>query len=308
MSVKYSIPIARVTITFHESSCKKFCAYPEYTQIAQQQTLEYIDRITLPDRKKLEIIMRIKSFLILVMLLLTQQSAADSGIDARSIIRDAIDHYRGLSSYSEMTMTIHRPDWERSMSMNAWSSGSKKTLVRVTAPPRDAGNATLVLDDNKVWSYAPKINRVIRIPSSMMSQSWMGSDFSNKDISRTDEIVEQYDHTLLRTDDIEGHKVYVIESIPHEESAIVWGKEISHIRDDYVELEHHFLDQDMQTVKILETLDIKKMGGRLFAVHQRMNMLEKENEWTEISVQQLDFDREIPDYLFTQSNLRNPRE
>jgi len=178
----------------------------------------------------------------------------------------------------------------------------------VTAPPRDAGNATLVLDDNKVWSYAPKINRVIRIPSSMMSQSWMGSDFSNKDISRTDEIVEQYDHTLLRTDEHEGHKVYVIESIPHEEAPIVWGKEISHVRDDYVELEHHFLDQDMQTVKILKTLDIKKMGGRMFAVHQRMNMLEKENEWTEISVQQLDFDREIPDYLFTLSNLRNPRE
>jgi len=252
--------------------------------------------------------MRIKSFLLLVALLLTQQSAADPDIAARDIIRDAIDHYRGLTSYTEMTMIIHRPDWERSMSMNGWSSGSKKTLVRVTAPPRDAGNATLVLDDNKVWSYAPKINRVIRIPSSMMSQSWMGSDFSNKDISRTDEIVDQYDHTLVSTDEHEGHKVYVIESIPHEEAAIVWGKEISHVRDDYVELEHHFLDQDMQTVKILKTLDIKEMGGRLFAVHQRMNLLEKENEWTEISVQKLDFDREIPDYLFTQSNLRNPRE
>ena len=81
------------------------------------------------------------------------------------------------------------------MSMQAWSSGSKKTLIRVTAPPRDAGNATLVLDDNKVWSFTPKINRVIRIPSSMMSQSWMGSDFSNKDVSRTDEIVDKYDHT-----------------------------------------------------------------------------------------------------------------
>jgi len=106
-------------------------------------------------------------------------SLADDTPDARTIIRDAIDHFRGLTSYSEMSMTIHRPDWERKMSMKGWSSGSKKTLVRVTAPARDAGNATLVLDDNKVWSYAPKINRVIRIPSSMMSQCWMGSDFSN---------------------------------------------------------------------------------------------------------------------------------
>ena len=251
--------------------------------------------------------MRITPFLMLAALLITLPSAAESGLDARDIIRDAIDHYRGLTSYSEMTMTIHRPDWERTMSMNGWSSGSKKTLVRVTAPPRDAGNATLVLDDNKVWTFTPRINRVIRIPSSMMSQSWMGSDFSNKDISRTDEIVDKYDHTLLRTEELDGHTVYIIESVPHEEAAIVWGKEISHVRDDYVELEHHFLDQDLETIKVLKTLDIQEMGGRMFAVQQRMNMLEKDGEWTEISVQVLDFDREIPDYLFTLSNLRNPR-
>jgi outer membrane lipoprotein-sorting protein len=245
---------------------------------------------------------------LLLLLLFSPMVNAAAGPDARDIIRDAINHYRGLTSYSEMTMTIHRPDWERTMSMNGWSSGGKKTLVRVTAPPRDAGNATLVLDDNKVWSFTPKINRVIRIPSSMMSQSWMGSDFSNKDISRTDEIVDKYDHTLVRTEESDGHTVYIIESIPHEEAAIVWGKEISHVRDDYVELEHHFLDQDLETVKILKTLDIQEMGGRMFAVHQRMNMLEKDDEWTEFSIQTLDFDREIPEYLFTLSNLRNPRD
>ena len=245
---------------------------------------------------------------LLLLSLLTPALNAEPVPDARDIIRDAINHYRGLTSYSEMTMTIHRPDWERSMSMNGWSSGGKKTLVRVTAPPRDAGNATLVLDDNKVWTFTPKINRVIRIPSSMMSQSWMGSDFSNKDISRTDEIVDKYEHTLLRSEESDGHTVYVIESVPHEEAAIVWGKEISHVRDDFIELEHHFLDQDLETVKILKTLDIQEMGGRMFAVHQRMNMLEKGGEWTEISVQELDFEREIPEYLFTLSNLRNPRD
>jgi outer membrane lipoprotein-sorting protein len=252
--------------------------------------------------------MKMNLYLLLLVLLFPGLSTADPDISAQEIIRAAIDHYRGLTSYSEMTMTIHRADWERTMSMKGWSSGGKKTLVRVTAPPRDEGNATLVLDDNKVWSFAPRINRVIRIPSSMMSQSWMGSDFSNRDISRTDEIVDQYQHSLLRIDDRNGHRVYVIESIPHEEAAIVWGKEISHVRDDYVELEHHFLDQDMETVKILKTLDIRELGGRMYPVQQRMNMLEKEQEWTEISVQTLDFDREIPDYLFTLSNLRNPRE
>ena len=250
----------------------------------------------------------IRFFLVAATVFLSAAAHSDSHSDARSIIEAAINHYRGLTSYSEMTMTIHRPDWERTMSLQGWSSGSKKTLIRVTAPARDKGNATLVLDDNKVWSFSPKINRVIRIPSSMMSQSWMGSDFSNKDVSRTDEIVDKYTHTLLRTDMIDGIKVYTIESIPLEESAIVWGKEISHIRDDYVELEHEFYDQDMKLVKSLKTLDIKEMSGRMFAVHQRMASIEQKEEWTEISVEVLDFKREIPDYLFTLANLRNPRK
>ena len=124
--------------------------------------------------------------------------------DATQIVRDALNHWRGLSSYGEMTMTIHRPDWERTMSMESWSQGEKLSLVRVTAPRKDRGNGTLI-DDDKMWTYSPKVNRVIKVPSSMMNQSWMGSDFSNKDIARTDEIVLQVrpspcsSETVIRT-------------------------------------------------------------------------------------------------------------
>ena len=99
--------------------------------------------------------------------------------DAASIVRDAVNHWRGLSSYTEMSMVIHRPDWERSMTMRAWTKGDKQSLVRVIEPKKDRGNGTLT-DDNNMWTYSPKVNRVIKIPSSMMGQSWMGSDFSNK--------------------------------------------------------------------------------------------------------------------------------
>ena len=82
------------------------------------------------------------------------------------------------------------------MSMQSWTKGTKNSLVRVTAPAKDAGNGSL-LKDNNMWSYSPKINRVIKLPSSMMSQSWMGSDLSNKDISKSTDIIDQYEHTLL---------------------------------------------------------------------------------------------------------------
>jgi len=227
--------------------------------------------------------------------------------DATEIVRSSIDNWRGKSSYGEMTMTIHRPSWERAMSMRAWTSGLKKSLVRVTAPRKDAGNGTLMVDNN-MWTYSPKVNRVIKVPSSMMGQSWMGSDFSNKDVSRADDIIDQYDHTLLTTEENDGHTVYVIESVPHEEAAVVWGREVLRIREDDVLLSQEYYDQDDILVKALRTLEIGEMGGRTLAIRQRMAKAETEDEWTEFRIDSVEFDVEISDNVFTRSHLQNPRE
>jgi outer membrane lipoprotein-sorting protein len=233
-------------------------------------------------------------------------AADDTERDATQIVRDALNHWRGLSSYGEMTMIIHRPDWERSMSMESWSEGEKLSLVRVTAPRKDRGNGTLINDD-QMWTFSPKVNRVIKVPSSMMNQSWMGSDFSNKDIARTDDIVLQYDHALLGTTEEDGVTVYEIQSIPHEEAAVVWGREVLRIRDDNVLVEHRFYDQDDVLVKYLRTLEIRELGGRMVAARQRMEKEETPDEWTEVLMETVEFDIELGDNVFTLSNLRNPR-
>ena len=229
------------------------------------------------------------------------------GQDPTEIVRGAVENWRGTSSYGEMTLTIHRPSWERSMSMRAWTEGNKESLVRVTAPEKDAGNGTLIVNDN-MWTYSPKINRVIKVPSSMMGQSWMGSDFSNKDVSRADDIIDQYDHTLLGKEQHEGQTVYVIQSIPHEDAAVVWGKEVLRIRDDHVLLSQQYYDQDGVLVKELKTLDIGTMDGRTIAVRQRMTKVDSKDEWTEFRVDSVKFNIQIPPNLFTRSNLQNPRE
>jgi len=228
-------------------------------------------------------------------------------IDPRDLIQKAMDHWRGTSSYSEMSMTIHRPDWERTMSMRSWTQGEKTSLVRVTEPKKDAGNGTL-LKDNNMWTFAPKVNRIIKVPSSMMSQSWMGSDFSNKDISKSTDIIDQYDHMLVKTLEQDGHTVYVIDSIPHEEAAVVWGKEVLTIRDDHVLLEQEFWDQDGVLVKEMKALEIRELGGRTVASVIRMGKVETPDEWTEMKVRAVEFDVSHPDGLFTLSNLRNPRQ
>lgn len=232
--------------------------------------------------------------------------AAES-LDAKQLVRAAMDHWRGTSSYSEMTMTIHRTNWERSMSMRAWSEGTKHSLVRVTEPRKDAGNGTLMKDDS-MWSYSPKVNRVIKIPSSMMSQGWMGSDFSNKDVSKSTDILDQYEHTLTAQLEEEGHTIYTVEAIPHEDAAVVWGKETLRIRDDFVLLEEQFWDQDGKLVKVMQAREIVEMGGRSVARILRMGKVDTPQEWTEMTVSVIEFDIELPGGIFTLSSLRNPRQ
>jgi outer membrane lipoprotein-sorting protein len=247
-----------------------------------------------------------RSFLPLLLLALPGLLVAEER-SATQIVRDAVDHWRGLSSYTVMSMVIHRPDWERSMTMEAWTKGDERALVRVVEPKKDRGNGTLT-QDNNMWTFSPKVNRVIKVPSSMMGQSWMGSDFSNKDVARADDIIDQYDHTLLGTDIVDGVTVHRIKSIPHEDAAVVWGSEVLTIREDHVVLEHAFYDQDGELVKTLRSLETGEMGGRMIAKRQRMMKTDTPDEWTEIAVVEVEYDLNLKDSLFTLSNLRNPRD
>ncbi|MDH5546295.1 MAG: outer membrane lipoprotein-sorting protein [Gammaproteobacteria bacterium] len=243
-------------------------------------------------------------FFICVFLVYTPFAFAQK--DARQIIKDAIDKYRGETSYTEMEMVIHRPSWERSMSMKGWTQGLDKSLVRITAPKKDAGAGNLLLNDN-MWSYTPKINRVVKIPSSMSNQSWMGSDFSNNDISRADNIINQYTHTLVATEKHEGKDLYIIESVPHDDAPVVWGKEVVKIRDDDVILEHAFYDQDGKLIKSLTTRELKTFSNRTVPSIQRMQSVDKPDEWTEIRMKNVRYGIRIPERTFTLTNLRNPR-
>ncbi len=111
-------------------------------------------------------------------------------------MRAAFDNWRAKSSQTEITMIVHRPDWERSMTMKAWSRGDDDGLVRFIAPAKDAGNATLKKGD-ETWVFNPKLNQVIKLPASMLAQSWMGSDFSYNDLSKSDELLTDYTHKIV---------------------------------------------------------------------------------------------------------------
>lgn len=228
-----------------------------------------------------------------------------TGTTAAEIIKNAIRQFRGSTSYSESKMIVHRPDWERTTELISWTSGDKDALIHFTAPKKDAGSGTLKKGE-QMWTFTPKKNRVIRLPFSMMAQSWGGSDFSYNDLSKTDKLIEHYEHKLIKIKDENGHKVFVIESTPKEDAPVVWGKEVLTVRDDYVLIEHAFYDQDLKLLKKMETLEIKEMGGRMLATHVRMIPLEKEDNWTDLIYHNAEFDIEIPKNKISLFSLRNP--
>jgi hypothetical protein len=222
---------------------------------------------------------------------------------ARELIAGALDLTRGATSYTELEMRIHRPGWERTSELKAWTRGREDALIRFTAPARDAGNATLKSGDN-MWTYAPKLDRTIRLPYSLMSQSWAGSDFSYSDLSRSDKLLKHYDLELVNAETRDGHRLYTVEAVPHDDAPVVWGKERIVLRDDHVLLSHTFFDQDLEPFKRLETLEIAELGGRVFGKRMRMSRLDEPDRYTEIGYREAEFDVVLDDALFTLFALR----
>lgn len=226
--------------------------------------------------------------------------------DAQALVEASFNYLRGKTSTSLVDMTIHRPSWERSMTIKALTKGQDESLFRIIAPPKDNGNGTLK-KKRQMWTYNPKVNRVIKIPPSMMSQAWMGSDFSNNDLSKSDSLINDYSHSIIGTETHEGKKVYVIESIPKPEAPVVWGMQKLRIREDLIFLEQEFFDEDLKPVKTLSASQIQILGGKLFPKMWKMQKANVEDEYTLLEYKELTFDEKLPDRLFTLSSLKAPR-
>lgn len=244
---------------------------------------------------------------ILLAFALVISSGALASPDPTRLIQSAFDNWRGKSSATEVTMAVHRPAWEREMSMQSWTRGDDDSLVRFTAPAKDAGNATLKRGTD-MWIFNPRLNQVLKLPASMMGQSWMGSDFSYNDLAKANDVLTEYTHKLLGAQTLDGHRAYRVEAFPKADAATVWGKQVLLIRDDGVLLGEDYYDQDMKLVKSMKTVKVGQLGGRPFPVKMTMRKVQATDAWTTIEFLKGQFDMAMPDAIFTRSNLRNPRK
>jgi outer membrane lipoprotein-sorting protein len=227
-------------------------------------------------------------------------------LDADKIVRDGFNYWRGKASIGTVEMQIQREGWQRSMTIKAWTRGQKDSLFYIAAPPKDYGNGTLK-KGREMWIYNPKVNRVIKVPPSMMSQSWMGSDFSNNDLAKSDSLLLDYHHSIMGTETHAGKTVYIIKSMPKPNAPVVWGMQRLKIREDHIWLSEEFFDEDLQPVKIMTAMEIQMLSGRLFPKVWRMQKVDEQNRFTQLTYTSLKFKSDLPDSLFTLRSLKQRR-
>lgn len=249
-----------------------------------------------------------KRFIKVTLGILTTMMCVSSAIaqtSAADIIKRMEDRMRGESSYSEMRMTTVRPRFTREVTMKTWTKGENFSLIQITGPARDKGTAFLKRG-KEIWNYVPNIDRMIKMPPSMMSQSWMGSDFSNDDLVRESSTIDDYSHRIVRSEKYNGYDCWVLELIPKPESSIVFGKVLIWVAKDlYLQLKVENYDENDVLVSTILFDNIRNMGGRKIPTRMEVIPADKKNHKTVLEYLDARFNIDIKDNFFSQQNLRN---
>lgn len=224
--------------------------------------------------------------------------------DADMIVKKADEKMQGLTSQSEMEMTLIRPSWSRTIDFKSWSKGRDHSLTLITSPAKESGQSFLKLK-NDMWNWNPAINRMIKLPPSMMSQGWMGSDYTNDDILKESSIVVDYHHKITGNEQVGGYDCYKIELDPKSDAAIVWGKVILWIsKAEYYLLKAEYYDEDNKLVKTHISSEIKFMHDRKLPSRYEIIPADKPGQKTVLTIKTAKFNIPLTDGFFSQQNMK----
>lgn len=227
--------------------------------------------------------------------------------NATEIVKRADELMRAKSSYTELTMKIIKPDWTREMSMKVWALEPDYTLIYISAPARDKGTVTLKRK-NEVWNWLPSAQKVIKIPPSMMLQSWMGSDFTNDDLVRESSVIKDYTHKIIGEEKIDGYDCYKIQLTPKPEAGVVWSKIITWVaKDSYLQPLVEYYDEENKVLKKFVGSDLKAMDGRKIFTHWEMIPLDKPGNKTVMDYNRIQFNIKIDESFFSEQNMKKIR-
>jgi len=228
--------------------------------------------------------------------------------EANDIVERMINKLRGHINVAEYEMTVVRPAWTRTLEMKVWDDRTnKRVFVRITQPAKESGTSFLRLNYN-LWNYLPAVEKVLKIPPSMMLQPWMGSDFTNDDLVKESSYIDDYTHEITGEEVVGGEKVRKIDLTPKPNAPVVWGKVVYWVRvKDDLPVRENFLDEKGRLIKGLQFSDFRVMDGILLPTRWEIAAPLKEGQKTVLLLKSIDFDPVPPvaDSVFSEKNL-NP--
>lgn len=223
---------------------------------------------------------------------------------AEEIVRTADERLRGKSSEAEVKVTIERPKYTREMVIHSWSYEDEYSLILVKSPAKDAGS-TFLRRGKEIWNWIPSIERTIKMPPSMMSQNWMGTDLTNDDLVRESSIIRDYNHSILSEEVIDGRTCWKIQMIPKEEAAVEWGKVLVWIdQEHYMQLKAEYFDEDDYLVNTMLGKNPALFDGVMLPRRMEVIPADKDGHKTIMEQLELSFDIEIDESFFTQQKMR----
>ena len=242
---------------------------------------------------------------ILIWLAGSTLNLAGQTISAAEIIKKADDKFNGeKSSFMVMSMTIIRPSWQRSVEFKNWSLGKDFALTLITAPAKDIGQ-TFLKRGTEMWNWNPSINRLIKLPPSMMSQGWMGSDYTNDDILKESSVVNDYTHEIIGEEVIAGRDCYKIKMTAKTNSAVIWGHQIRWVdKKDFLVLRAELYDEDGILVRTELGSDIKTMDGRIIQTKIELLPTDEPGNKTVVQIKEIKFNVTMQESFFSQQNMK----
>ncbi|MDA8242844.1 MAG: outer membrane lipoprotein-sorting protein [Elusimicrobia bacterium] len=223
--------------------------------------------------------------------------------EVRALLEKVDRLYRSSRSYAEIEMEVVTPDWKRTLSMDFWTEGLDKTFIRINAPARDAGAATL-RKGNEMWNYFPKINKVMKVPPSMMLGSWMGSDFTNDDLVKESTLMDDYTGDFFAPAKPDP-AYYYIRLTPKKETVSLWAAiELTVAKDTLLPSREEYFDEKGRLQRTMEFSDIAELGGRRLPRVMKMLPVSNPGHSTTIRYIKAEFDGELPADTFTLRNLQ----
>jgi hypothetical protein len=214
---------------------------------------------------------------------------------------------RGNSSRGDLVMEIATAHWTRSLEMRVWSLGTAYALVRVTAPPREAGTATLKVNE-EVWNYLPRVDRTIKVPPSLMMGAWMGSHFTNDDLVKESRMIDDYDIVIGFEGERRGVAVWEFVLTPKPAAAVVWGRIVEEVRQaDLMPTWARYYDERGNLMRTMTFSAFRTFGARLVPSVTTVRPEDKPDERTTIRYRQLEFDVPLTPEFFSLRNLQARR-